>query len=342
MGDHGDVHRKTNLYIWGWPSYLGGADTKLAHLISLIHEDYYITVIPNDANQLRDKTWTDYLDSFGVKYCSINDVPMRLDGISLSMCNPRFFDGGLCQLAKSRGSKVVWSAEMMWHHNGELDAVRDGLVDKVLFVSEVQRSRIHYPGVPWSMVGNYIDPQYFPYEERSNDRFTIGRLSRQDPDKYPEDFPVFYESFDIPDIKFRVMAWSADLGDKYKWHYFDNRWDLLAPNQETQLEFLQSLDVFMYQLGHKFTESWGRSTVEAMLTGVIPFVQTGHNFENLIEHGVSGYILDDFCDINDHLKALYEDSSLRRKMSKRCAEYARERLCNREEHRRIWKEALDV
>jgi glycosyltransferase involved in cell wall biosynthesis len=138
------------------------------------------------------------------------------------------------------------------------------------------------------------------------------------------------------------MAWDDSLKDKYKWHRFDDRWDLLSPNQETQLDFLHSLDIFMYQLGHKFTESWGRSTVEAMLTGAIPFVQTGHNFENLIEHGVSGFILDDFQEIRSHVHKIYHDSSLRKQVSLNCAQYARRHLCDREQHRKIWKEALDV
>lgn len=332
-----------NLYIWGWPSFLGGADTKVAHLIDLLHEDYDITVIPNDPNRLTEQFWVDYILKYGAHCCSVNSLPSKIDGISLSLCNPHLFKDGIIDKINERGTKLIWSTEMVWHHDGELEAIKNGKISKVLYVSEIQKSKLRYPNtVPSSMTGNYINPAYFPFKERDNVRFTIGRLSRHDGDKYPADFPVYYESLGIPNVKFRVMAWSNDLRIKYRWHVFDDRWDLLEANQETQLDFLQSLDLFIYPLGHRFTESWGRSTVEAMLTGAIPIVPSGHNFNNLIEHGVSGFILDDFQDVKSEAQRLYRDNEYRKRMSRQCANYAREKICDREHHLKIWKEALDV
>lgn len=337
------MENKPNLYMWGMASFYGGADTKFAHLIDLLHQEFNITVIPNHDAQLSDAYWSDYYKKHGVNFCSKNDLPRSLNGVSLALCNDKFFDDNLCKLAKEKGTKVIWSAEMMWHREGEKKAIEDGYVDKVLYVSEIQKSRLSYPdNVPWAITGNYINPDQFPFKERDNVRFTIGRLSRADPDKYPEDFPVFYELLSIPNVKFRVMAWSDELRAKYKWHDFDDRWDLLGESQENQLEFLYSLDLFVYPLGHKFTESWGRSTVEAMLTGAIPFVQTGHHLENLIESGQSGYVLDDFEEVKFHINYLYKNERFRRDMSAECSRHAREELCNREEHIKIWKEALDV
>jgi glycosyltransferase involved in cell wall biosynthesis len=330
------------IYIFGWPSFLGGADTKLAHLLRLLHREFSITVIPNDPPRLKEKVWTRALDQLGIRYTTLDRLPRRLKGVGLSLCNDRFFTEGIASRAKERGLRVIWSSEMMWHQDGELDAVKQGLLDKVLYTSEIQKKTLSegYGDLPGHITGNYIDPASFPFVERRNRTFTIGRLSRPDSVKYPEDFPVFYECLELGDVRFRVMAWDADLRAKYSWHKFDGRWDLLESEAEAQVQFLHSLDLFVYPLGQRFVESWGRSTVEAMLTGAIPLVPPGHHLENLVEHGKSGYVCHDFVEYKDHAQRLSRDYAERRKMARQCREHAERRLCRAAEHLNIWKKAL--
>jgi hypothetical protein len=269
-------------------------------------------------------------------------LPRRLEGFALSLCNDHFFTGGIAARAKERGLKVIWSSEMMWHHAGELDAVKQGLVDKVLYTSEIQRKALAegYGNLPGAITGNYIEPGRFPFRERRNSTFTIGRLSRADPAKYPEDFPVFYECLGMGDVRFRVMAWSEELRAKYAWHRFGDRWTLLEAEAEPQLQFLHSLDLFIYPLGQRFVESWGRSTVEAMLTGAIPLVPPGHHLENLIEHGKSGFVCHDFVEYQKHAQRLSRDFGERRRMARQCRDHAEQALCNATEHLRVWKEVF--
>ena len=136
------------------------------------------------------------------------------------------------------------------------------------------------------------------------------------------------------------MAWDEKLAHKYRWHRFDARWDLLRAEQESQVAFLHSLDLFVYPLGHRFRESWGRSTVEAMLTGAIPLVPTGHQFEQLIVSGETGYICYDFIEWQECAHRLQRDEPQRRRMARQCREYAETKLCNRGEHLQVWREAL--
>jgi hypothetical protein len=330
------------IFIFGWPSFLGGADTKLAHLLLLLHREFEITVLPNDAYHLEEKVWIDFLEKLHVKPALESELPDKLEGCALSICNDRFFSDGIARRAKARGLKIIWSNEMMWYLNGELEAVREGLVDQVLYVSELQKRSLEkeYGGLPSLITGNYIDPSFFPFRERHHKSFTIGRLSRNDPAKYPEDFPVFYECLGLPDTRFRVMAWDEKLAEKYRWHRFDERWDLLLPEQETQLDFLYSLDLFVYPLGHNFKESWGRSTVEAMLTGCIPLVPPGHHLQNLMVHGDSGFVCHDFLEYQEHAHRLYFDLPYRKRVAAQCRAHAENELCRREEHLRIWKEVF--
>jgi len=288
--------------------------------------------------------WTDFLDKYGIGYCMFTQLPSKLTGFGLSMCNQRFLTERIAHQAKERGLVIIWSSEMMWHHPGEFEAVEQGVIDKVLYVSEFQKKTLSagYRDLPSAITGNYIDPSFFPFKERRNETFTVGRLSRPDPAKYPEDFPVFYEKLRLPDTRFRVMAWSEKLHHKYRWHRFDQRWDLLAPEQESQVDFLQTLDLFVYPLGHTFRESWGRSTVEAMLTGCIPLVPTGHHFENLLVHGKSGFICHDFVEWKEYVSNLYYDNGLRKCMARQCRIHAERELCNRELHLQIWMDVFEA
>lgn len=338
---------KQNLYIFGWPSNLGGADTKLTHLLDLLYDVYNITLIPNFKEQLQQKEWLTFLNKYKINYCLIDDLPNKLEGIALSLCNDAFFKNKIHKTALLKGLKIVWSSEMMWMHHGEKEAIDLKEIDKLLYVSSIQKSKLNYESftdIPTSITGNYINPKFFPFKKRENEIFTIGRLSRPDPDKYSENFPQFYEyvSSDITNVKFRIMAWSEALKQKYKWHVFNNNWELLNPNQESQINFLNSLDVFLYPLGHKFIESWGRSTVEAMLTGAIPIVQNGHNLEKLIINNETGFICDDPYETKQIINMLYNNKEIKNKISKNCNDYAKNVLCNRNEHIAIWKEALDV
>jgi len=333
------------LFYFGWPSHYGGADTKADHLFRLLRDDFAITVVPNFREQLHESSWTSYFDGLGIQYAALEDLPSSLDGVGLSLCNEAFLTQGICEAAKARGLKTVWSSEMAWSHPGEKDAIAAGWIDRLLYVSEVQKRALDYESrcdVSTRMTGNYIDPEAFPFKERDCDSVTIGRLSRADTAKYPDDFPTFYESLDVPDARFRVMAWSPDLAEKYRWHTFDHRWDLLLPLAESQLAFLQSIDLFIYPLGPNVTESWGRSTVEAMLTGAIPLVPSGHNFAQLIIEGKTGFICEGFRDYHTHAQRLAADRDYRREMSQACHEHAANEPCNRDEHRQIWRTALDM
>ena len=134
------------IYIFGWPSYMGGADTKLAHLLWLLHDDYRLTVVPNSREQLAQTHWREWLRQLGVRAALLEELPGRLHGWGLSLCNGHFWGEGVGVEARRRGLKIAWSNEMMWHHPAEIAAVRLGLVDAVLYTSEVQRQALE-PGV---------------------------------------------------------------------------------------------------------------------------------------------------------------------------------------------------
>lgn len=339
------------LWFFNWPSNLGGADTKVDHLLPILRDiGYDITLIANAPESLEQKHWTDKLDALNINYGLKEIIPDDVSGeIALSLCNPYFHNQGFCEFAHKKGLKVIWSSEMMWHHEGELENIKKGFVDKVLYVSEIQKQKLTYPDhLPWTITGNYINPDRFPFFLRSKDPFALGRLSRPDPDKYTENFPAFYSeiTMGIPDrVDFHVMAWSKELDDKYKWYNYksyNRNWYMYDAEKIPVALFLKMIHLFAYPLGHRFTESWGRSTVEAMLTGAIPLVYPGHHLDNLVDHGYSGFILNDVLEWKEVVEKLYWDPVYRWRISQNAADHARDKHCNYEEHKRIWTEALTI
>lgn len=273
---------------------------------------------------------------------ALRDLPKKLEGTALGICDPEFFTSGRARELKQRGLKIVWSNEMMFPFKGEADAVLAGIIDRALLVSSFQERTLNglYEGIQTRITGNYIDPDEYRPRERQNTIFTLGRLSRPSPEKFSLDFPVFYEELGLNEVRYRVMAWNQDLQKRYRWHRFGPQWDLVPAYKETALDFLWSLDLFVYTVSHTFKESWGRAVVEAMLTGCLPIVPAGHEFERFVKHGITGFICHEFRDFQECVRELYSNYRLRKKLALDAAVYARETLCNPEKHRPIWIQAL--
>jgi glycosyltransferase involved in cell wall biosynthesis len=371
------MSKTQRLYIFGWPGAVGGASTKLAHLLRLLSGRFSIVVVPNEPSEV-DETWVEFLRALEARWCLFEELPQRLEGWGLSLCNFEFLLGRRWAEARARGLKMAWSNEMMWTHPGELGAIFAGLVDQVLYVSEVQRdslepafwkawtgslapwsraqksptltgeikSRSSTLGLRWAITGNYIDPELFPPREprlkAPDEPLVIGRLSRSDPAKFPANFPAFYENLGVRNAKFRVMAWSAELAARWKGHAFDDRWDLLPVLQQDSPAFLRSLDLFVYSLSGEVCESWGRCVAEAMLSGAVPILPDApeHHLRNLVKHGESGFLCRSEAEFGEYARLLDKDRELLRHCSENARADAVNRLCVAAEHLRFWEAAF--
>jgi len=364
------------VYLFGWPGHMGGASTKFAHLIWLLHRQYPITVVALEESALAEGWWRRWLDDNRIAYCWIGHLPKRLYGWGVSLCNCEFVGSEWWVEMRRRGLKMAWGNEMTTTLRGEAGAIVLGQIDAVLYVSSVQRAALEpqyqrllrgslqsedVPLEPartsgwingttarerlrWIMVGNYISPAAFPFQSRPAKKrsgLAIGRLSRPDPSKFPRDFPASCEALGLKQARFRVMAWNEQLGSQWSRHTFDERWDLLKASPDT-VSFLQALDLFVYETGPNCRESWGRAVVEAMLTGAIPLVPRGggHHLENLIVHGKSGFVCRHRDDFGRYARYLQDSPGARLRISRQCRERAVRHLCNRRSHLRLWDEVF--
>lgn len=124
------------------------------------------------------------------------------------------------------------------------------------------------------------------YDHRENVPCTVGRLSRDTPDKHhPEDI-VLYRTLAERGYRVRIMGGTvlhAALADV-------PGIELLAEGAEPAEMFLGSLDIFLYRTNENWFEAWGRVVFEAMANG-LPVVCHAHGgYAVEIRHGENGFL----------------------------------------------------
>lgn len=336
---------KPSLYIFQWPSDLGGADTRMRDIVSLCAKDYSITVVPNDAFRLSEKNWTDWMDSLGVKYCTQDQLPEKCDGFAFSCCNFRIFsDKDRLRSIKSRGLKFIWANDMMWHTEAELAAIRQGMVDVVLYTSDFHAQKMHTevaaarPTQPIRILKNYIDSSHWPMIVRPDRQPVIGKVSRPDTAKFSCDLPVLWQSA-APLWKYDLMGWSDEVAARYKWHDFDSRWKLRKPCEIPVKDWLAGVDVFVYNGSFSYIENQSRAVVEAQLSGMPVVAPPKWNFTNMVWHTRTGFLVEDLDDMRGALEYLHQPDN-RWRMGALARECALRIWCDENEARRDWNSMI--
>jgi hypothetical protein len=72
-----------------------------------------------------------------------SDLPKKLEGFAYANCNFRLFlEKERIGFIQDSGLKFIWSNDMMWTKPEELEAIKSGLVDCVLFTSLFHQNAI--------------------------------------------------------------------------------------------------------------------------------------------------------------------------------------------------------
>jgi glycosyltransferase involved in cell wall biosynthesis len=340
---------KTDLYVFQWISDLGGADTRLKELLILLKDDFKITCIPNDEFRLKEKHNTDFLDLHGIKYCMPSDLPKNMEGFAYANCNFRMFqERDRIDFISNSKLKLLWSNDMMWTTSEELEAISKGKVDCVLFTSPFHREALSgsifkaNPKQKAAILENHFDSSTWKYTERPRRSSVVcGKVSRDDLMKFSEDFPVFYESATtgMP-ASFRVMGWSNELAKKYSWFDFSSRWEMLRTNQVKTQDYLDSIDIFLYNCNFKFIENQSRAVIEAQLTGCPIVAPNKWNFPNMVWDQRTGILWNDMDELRLGLSDLM-NYEFRTKMGRLANECTRDIWCDTDTAKRKWMSVLN-
>lgn len=338
---------KPRLVILQWPSELGGADTRLNDLLRLLHNDWDITCVPNDPFRLTEEKHISFLNSLGIKYCLLDQLPHRYEGVAFSCCNFRLLnEAWRIKAVKDRGLKLIWANDMMWHEPQEINAITQGLVDLVVFTSEFHRS-VMLPEVlaanplqKHAIMANYFDADSWSDIEknRSENNLVVGKSSRPDWLKYPDDFPMFYERLGSG-LSFDILGWSAELEKRYAWHKFGDQWKLRPASSISVKEWLRGIDVFVYCSNYKFIENQSRSIVESMLSKTPVIAPRKYNFPNMVWDKRCGWLWDDEKELKEGIEAM-RDNDIRNRFGERSRSWALDIWCDKNMAMNDWNRCV--
>jgi glycosyltransferase involved in cell wall biosynthesis len=340
---------KKNIYFFQWISDLGGADTRLKELIQLLSENgqYNLFSIPNDKNRLNEKENVDFLKNHGVKIITWEELPEKDSGYGIAFCNFRLFsESWRIKKIKSIGLKFIWSNDMMWSTLEESECIKNNYIDAIIFTSKFHRYVLNKKFDYFNKLKNFIIPNYFHIENYKKinkylnleNKFVVGKLSRASELKFSENFPLFYDKMPINNPKFRIMGWNEKLRNKFSWFDFTpDRWDLLPENNESIIQFLSQLDLYVFNAHHEYIENQTRAIVEAQLLGIPALAPNYGNFPNMIWHGRNGFIYNNIEECYSYVKLLNKDKRLYNELSSNSYEFSKINWTNKKSQLEYWE-----
>lgn len=167
----------------------------------------------------------------------------------------------------------------------------------------LQCSRVEY---------SWIDIDAFqPVAPRASREFSVGRMSRDVPEKFHSGDPALYRRLAELGFRIRVMGGTcleAEVGEH-------PNIELLPEGHEPAPEFLWTLDAMLYRTSDRWFEAFGRSIVEAMASGVVPVAYARGGYADVIRHGVDGVLYKTEEEAVKWLVRLREEPDLRQSMA---------------------------
>ncbi|TPM39561.1 glycosyltransferase family 4 protein [Mesorhizobium sp. B2-3-4] len=122
---------------------------------------------------------------------------------------------------------------------------------------------------------------------RPDGPFTIGRMSRDTPDKHHDDDIALYEALLAEGVAVKIQG-GVQLKDRLAPH---PGLELLPVGQLAAEDFLPTLDVFYYRTG-SHVETFGRVVFEAMACGLPVVCHSNGGYVDHISHGENGFLFE--------------------------------------------------
>lgn len=286
------------LWVAGFPSRYGGADTELDHQIDLWRAhgvDVHLVPMFGADEEM--------LESVQARGCRIHDYrdDVFKDRLVVSYCNGPFLERLPAIAAAGRPQCTIWFNCMTWMFEAEKEAHAKGLIDRFGFVSAYQRQML-LPEL--ERIAPVHEVEYRPYF--ASDRFEwryrewdgcyrVGRISRDDGAKFALDTWRIFDRVLTPahlKKKVYILGFGPNAERTIGSAPPSLDWRTWAGNELSATDFFRTIDTMIHKTGGS-RESYCRVLVEAYAHGVVPIVENDYAFPDLVIHGETGFLTSD-------------------------------------------------
>ncbi|MDR2980715.1 MAG: glycosyltransferase [Puniceicoccales bacterium] len=333
------------IFVYGFPGLYGGAGTELHHqIIAWRHMNLEVHLIPTHPNYRRERLYQEMLQR-GVIIHDYNEWSVIQPGDPvLGFCNAEFLSR--LHEIRQRTRRTVFINCMTWLFEKEKERMKSGDIAMFLYQNEEVRQK-HMPallginpdaGSKFITFKPYFNTENFPWvEERNNEFFGCGRISRQDADKFSRDTLHIYEYFVSPKLKKGLFLGfsersEAKIGKPFPWIRTAR-----DQNEVSQQDFYKHCEIVIQPTDT--TENWPRIGFESMSSGSVLVVDNRGGWRQMVKHGKTGWLCDTPRDFIYYASKMAYEPNLRRDM----AEAAREQgkaLGGLDVSVESWKEVL--
>lgn len=310
------------IFIYGFPGLYGGAGTELHHQILIWKKmDLDVHIIPTNAGYKNEPLFLEML-SIGVKIHNFNEFQaIQKYSPVMGFCNAEFLKS-LPEIYKFSTNTVFVNC-MTWLFEEEKKKMKEGLIGTFLYQNDDIRIKneplLHElnpdKNANFLTFKPYFENSKFPYiEERDKDFFGVGRISRQDADKFSANTLHIWEYFVSPKLKKGYMLGfnkkSEDkIGKPFGWitTYLDQ-------TQCSQQDFYKKCDIILQSTNTE--ENWPRIGFEAMSSGSVLIVDNRGGWKQQIIHGETGWLCNTQQEFIYYASKMAFEPELRNQISK--------------------------
>lgn len=283
-----------DIWVAGFPSSYGGADTELDHLIDLLAGNgCRVHLTPMFGVELSMQR------SVLERGCSIHEYCPEVfkDKVVISFCNGEFLSRLPEIMAHGRPRAVVWFNCMTYLFEPERRAHELGWIDYFGFVSEYQEGIL---GPQLDAIRKYRSFAYRPFfntrrvEWRYREwqgTYRVGRISRDDGNRFAADTWRIFDRILVPGSlrkKIYILGYGNNAAAKIGPAPPGLDWQTWYPNEIPATEFYRTIDTMLHKTGGS-RESYCRVLIEAYAHGVVPIVEADFAFPELVVHGETGF-----------------------------------------------------
>ena len=332
------------VWVAGFPSYYGGADTELDHNIDLFRKfGLDVNLVPMFGCDERMKT------SVLARGCKIFSYRDDIFGgkTVISYCNGQFLSKLPLIVKAARPTRVIWFNCMTHTFEKEKEAHAQGWIDYFGFQTEFQKQKLipqleqlgpvrTFPYTP------FFDVHKIPWRYREWDgSYRLGRISRDDMFKFAPDTWRIFDRVLVPQHlrkKVFILGYGPNAAKKIGPPPPGLDWLTWSPGAIPATQFYNTIDTMIHKTGGS-RENYPRVLVEAWAHGVVPIVERDYAFPELVTHGETGFMTSDSDEMSYFASALAMNPDEHRRIAQNGRQHLESKLVDPEA---CWKGWITV